>query len=619
MVPDGTELTPLSISSSESERNPVTSTLLSDADRRAVAEMAVTLDASKHGCVYFGVCNNRLKIEAVEAAIKQALWPHGMDVERVVLAERDTTVDPPSYRVHIVNLFDYFDTLPRQRSRLYFIHGLPDLIREQTGGDSSKVAPVSQLLNYRREYFHDQRLCVLFWLYPETVPYLTQNSPDFWSFRSGMPLFIDNPPVAQLPASSGWQQSEPSDRWSGDLEEMLRQLAAYKQRNPPDENAIANLQLEIGRIHVHRHEPDKAFDVLRKAANTFVRLGLRNQVRLVNTWLSRAFKQKGQFEEAEECIRQAIEIDSVQKNEASLATDYKNLSQVYTERSQFDEAEKWLHRAIAINEKLGDEPKLSVLYNNLSEIYFARGQSEGAENWLRNYMDINERLGSERNRAIDFSNLSLIFQTWGQLEEAERWLRKSVEIDNRLGDEQNLAIDYSNLSQIYKLRGELDRAETELRRAMAICERLGDELHLAICYNDLGQIYQSRGELETAEMWLRKSVDLADRLRDEPNLAIGYSNLSKIYRDRGKFTEACEWLKKAIEVDTWRGDEMKVAIRCSDLSQMYDEQGLYEEAETWLRKALALVEPKGPSATLETLKSNLEQLEREKKQQPPTP
>ncbi|MGO8787177.1 MAG: hypothetical protein ACLQVL_07310, partial [Terriglobia bacterium] len=78
----------MSTSSSESERKPVTATLLGDADRRAVAEIAVTLDASKHGCIYFGVCNNRLKIQAVEAALEQALLLHGMGSERVILAER---------------------------------------------------------------------------------------------------------------------------------------------------------------------------------------------------------------------------------------------------------------------------------------------------------------------------------------------------------------------------------------------------------------------------------------------------------------------------------------------------------------------------------------------------
>ena len=99
--PGGMELIPLSTSSSESERKPITATLLSDADRRAVAEIAATLDASKHGCIYFGVCNNRLKIEAVEAALEEALSTHGMGVERVVLAERDTGTEPPTYRVHI--------------------------------------------------------------------------------------------------------------------------------------------------------------------------------------------------------------------------------------------------------------------------------------------------------------------------------------------------------------------------------------------------------------------------------------------------------------------------------------------------------------------------------------
>src|SRR5208282_6313721 len=158
-------------------------------------------------------------------------------------------------RVHVVNPFDFFAALPPPHSQLYFIHGLPDLIRSQTSGDSSKVAPVSQLLNYRREFFHDQRLCVLFWLDPETVPYVMQNAPDFWSFRSGMAQFLDTPAAVQSRDSGGWQQSAPSGRWSGDLEEKLRQLAVYRKKTPPDENAIANLLLDIGRLHVIRTEP----------------------------------------------------------------------------------------------------------------------------------------------------------------------------------------------------------------------------------------------------------------------------------------------------------------------------------------------------------------------------
>ena len=341
----------MSTSSSEFERGADTTALLGDADRQAIVEIAVTLHASKHGCIYFAVCNNRLKIEAVEAALAQALSPHGMGTERVVLAERDASTEPPTYRVLTPDLFDYFEHAPprvtpgfspadadlkvgatRNESRLYLIHGLPELIRAQTGGDGSKVAPISQLLNFRRELFHDRNLYTLFWLDPETVPYLMQKAPDFWSFRSGMPQFADAPEPSQPRDSSGWQQSAPSGRWSGDLEEKLRQLAVYRRKTPPDENAIANLLLDIGRLHVHRHEPQDAFDSLHEAADIFERLGLRQRVRDVKAWLCRAFLQTGQLDKAEESIRQAMQIDRQLQNEGSVAVDYNDLSQIYKAR-----------------------------------------------------------------------------------------------------------------------------------------------------------------------------------------------------------------------------------------------------------------------------------------------
>jgi len=667
----------LSTSSSEFERGAVSALLLGNADRQAIAEVAVTLHGSKHGCIYFAVCNNRLKIEAVEAALAQALSPHGMGTERVVLAERDTSTEPPTYRVLIPDLFDYFDQArrvapgfspagadlkvgaTRNESRLYLIHGLPELIRAQTGGDSAKVAPISQLLNFRRELFHDRSLYTLFWLDPETVPYLMQKAPDFWSFRSGMAQFTETSDAMQQRDSSGWQQSAPSGRWSGDLEEKLRQLAVYRKKTPPDENAIANLLMDIGGLYVNRHEPQDAFDALHEAEDIFARSGLRQRVSLVKTWLSRAFKQTGQLDKAEESIREAMKIDQELKNEASLAigynnlslihrargqpdeaenwvrkaievderledephlaVDYNNLSLVYQDRGQLDEAEKWLNKTIEIAERLGDEPLLTVSYNNLSQIYKGRGHLEEAEKWLRMAVEIAERLGDEPDLAIYNNNLSQIYQARGQLEEAEKWLRKAIGIAERLGDEPNLAIAYNNLGQIYKTRGRLEEAEKWLRKAIEIDERLGDEPNLAADYNNLSQIHQTRGELEEAEKWLRKATVVNERLGDEPHLAICYNNLSLISGMRGQLDETEKWLRMAIEIAERLGDEPNLALYYNNLGQIYQVRGDFSEAEKWVRKALALMEPKGPSATLETLKSNLEQLEKGKKQQAPLP
>jgi len=565
-------------------------TSLSGEDSGRVAEIVATVGAVyQHGCIYFGVCNNRLKIEAIEGALEKSLRAKGITISRVVLAERFETDAAPQYRAKISDPITYLSEQQDRESTLFFVHGLPELIRAETQGDYSKVAPVSQLLNYRRELFHDRALCAFFWLDPETIPYLRQNARDFWAFRSGTAFFqeaeapADGRQVAapaslrghfssSIEAGGLRQEREPTTRWSGDLDEKLTQLAAYRRKSPPDDNAIGNLLLDIGRLHAQKHESERALATLHEALAIFERLALEDKVRDAKMWLARAFEDAGRLDKAEKTLREAIEIDERLGNEPSLAADYSNLSGIYQARGQLEEAEKWLYKAIEIDERLRNEPNLAIDYNNLSQIYDARGQLEEAEKWLHRAIGISERLRDEPNLAIDYNNLSQVFQDRGKLDDAENWLHRAIGISERLRDEPNLAIDYSNLSQIYKARGRLDEAEKWLRRAIEIVERLGDEPHLATSYNNLSQIYLARGQLGEAEKWLRKAIGIDERLGDEPSLAIDYNNLSGIYRARGQL----------------------------------------EEAEKWLRKAISLMEPKGPSAILDDLRQNLDALLKER-------
>ena len=567
------------MSASLSESKPILPqpSLLTSADKERVAEIAATVGAAHdHGCIYFGICNNRLKIEAVEEALERSLAARGITTSRVTLAERYESDAGPQYRVQISDPVTYLSDHAQREWALFFIHGLPEVVRAQTGGDYSKVSPVSQLLNYRRELFRDRALCALFWLDPETVAYLMRKARDFWSFRSGTVYFLE---VEEAPdnraVGSLREESKATTRWSGDLEEKLSLLAAYRRKSPADDNAIGNLLLDIGRLYVERHESEKALDALHEALMTFERLGLKERVRDTKGWLASAFKDVGRLDKAEGYLLEAIEFDERSRSQQNLGADYGTLSQIYRARGHLQEAEKWLGKAIGIDERLGSESNVAAEYSNLSQIYKARGQ----------------------------------------LEEAEKWLRKAIEIDERLGDEANLAIDCNNISQIYKARGQLEGAEKWLRKAIEIGEGLGDEPSLAIRYNNLSQIYDARGQLEGAEKWLHKAIEIAERLADEPKLATLYSNQSQIYDARGQLEEAEKWLRKAIEIDESLRDEPKLTILYNNLSQIYRARGQLEEAEKWLRKAISIMEPKGPSAILEGLKRNLETLSRERQLQ----
>ena len=215
---------------------------LSAADREAVAEIVADVShSSKQGCLHFAVCNNRLKIESVEAALKEGLGLQGFEIKRLVLAEREPDAAPPSYRVLIPDPIGYFASSGAAPSTLFLVHGLPELVRAEMAADGSGPAPVSQRLNYRREVFHHKAVCALFWIDTETMRYLMNWSRDFWSFRSGTAQFPDTGGEADLRLNegSGWQTMAPSTRWLGDVQEKLEQLALYRQKSPPDEAAIA--------------------------------------------------------------------------------------------------------------------------------------------------------------------------------------------------------------------------------------------------------------------------------------------------------------------------------------------------------------------------------------------
>jgi tetratricopeptide (TPR) repeat protein len=432
---------------------PPQASLLSNADRERIAEIAATIAAThQNGCIYFGICNNRMKIAAIEESLDGQFAAKGITISRVVLAERLESDTGPQYRAHISDPVANLIDRPERSHTLFFIHGLPELIRAQTDGDSSKVAPVSQLLNYRRELFHDRALCAFFWLDLETVPYLRRNARDFWAFRSGTAYFLETEAPTDRVSGALRQEKEPTPRWSGDLEEKLTQLAAYRRKSPPDDNAIGNLLLDIGRLYAERHELERALEKLHEALTIFESLALEDKVRDAKVWLAGTFKRAGRLDRAETILQQAIRIDERLGNEPSLAVEYNNLSQIYKARGQMEEAEKWLRKAIEIDERLGDEPHLAMAYNNLSQICHTRSQLDEAEQWLRKATEIDERLGNEPSLAVEYNNLSQIYKTRGQLDEAEKWLRKAISLVEPKGPSAILEDLRGNLDTLLKER-----------------------------------------------------------------------------------------------------------------------------------------------------------------------
>ena len=285
-------------SSSESEALSAPATtlrslgLLSAAERESVAEIvALVANSQKQGCIYFGVANNRLKIEAAETLLAEELRVHRISTERLVLAERQDQDRQSSYAIKIADPAGFLASHIPEKPTLLLIHGLSELIRAEAAEDAlgPPAGSAAQRLNYNRETFRKHALLSLFWIDPETMRYLAAKARDFWLFRSGTAQFLDAETESNIRPQdgSGWQTTQPSARWMGDVDEKLRQLAAYRAMDPPPLPRIASLLLDIGQLRFQHHELQAALECSMRRKDSFSRSGAGRE-RVVRKLGSRA-------------------------------------------------------------------------------------------------------------------------------------------------------------------------------------------------------------------------------------------------------------------------------------------------------------------------------------------
>ncbi len=343
--------------------------MLSEEERRKVRELTTGIaPMSGQGCIAFALCANRIKIRELEQEMERLLAPQGFELRRIKLATRTSGRKSPLISIHVEDLPRYFETLDNQpggtaRPAPYLIHELPSVIEKQTLENPERSSPFVQLLNYRREVFRDEAICALFWTDKETLAYLAEKAPDFWSFRSKTVEFPPEAEPGRLREMEAVTTREPSRYTSRQkiderLKEIESQLAIYRSKEPPDENAVAGLLLEAGGLSFDKHEMQDALRLLFDSQRIFERLQLLPQQRNSFAWIGRTFQQLGQLDSAERYLRQALDIDERLNNQSNLSTDYNNLSVIYIARRELKEAEAWLRRAIAIEVKSGNETTL---------------------------------------------------------------------------------------------------------------------------------------------------------------------------------------------------------------------------------------------------------------------
>lgn len=185
----------------------------------------------------------------------------------------------------------------------------------------------------------------------------------------------------------------------------------------------------------------------------------------------------------------------------------------------FDEAYESCRRALEIQRQIEDDAGLAASLTSLGIIFQFRGDFEGAEAAHREGLEIRRRLMDDAGVATSLSNLSAVAFSRNDLSNAETFGRESVTIYRRLGHESGIVHALTKLGLVAAARGEYERAEEIFEECLRMQRALGSFGNMHYSLVNLGYSAHCRGDYELALRRYHEALDLLDSAPNRTSLA----------------------------------------------------------------------------------------------------
>ncbi|MEG4287865.1 tetratricopeptide repeat protein [Microcoleus sp. C2C3] len=440
----------------------------------------------------------------------------------------------PSLRSAIANLVEQEAYLQQRGKAAITVTGVEKLrFFKQFGESRSEQEVFFGYLQWTREALREFPFSIVLWVTRQIEILISNESPDFWSWRKGVFRF-DTKKTAAVPKT----EFEP-----------FRSLVAEDDREPPSLIPLEDLQDLIARTEQKKGLEDPSL------ASLYASMG-KIYNRRIKSGECENFQRE--YELAIDCFKKAIALQQELDVELELSSSLNYLALLYKSQGSYSEAEPLYLQALEIGRRALPEkhPRLASHLNNLARLYRDQGRYSEAKPLYLQALEIDRRSLPEDHPdlATDLNNLAGLYQSQGRYSEAEPLYLQALEIHRRSlpEDHPNLATDLNNLAWLYQSQGRYSEAEPLCLQALEIHRRALPEDHpsLATLLNNLATLYYSQGRYSEAEPLCLQALEIHRRAlpEDHPSLALDLNNLVGLYRSQGRYSEAEPLCLQAVEI-----------------------------------------------------------------------
>ncbi len=252
-------------------------------------------------------------------------------------------------------------------------------------------------------------------------------------------------------------------------------------------------------------------------------------------------------------INQALKIAKKHENKRFLAQCYMNKAVILDIKGNYPEAIDNARQAIDLFHPKKDKQGLANTYFIIGRSYYNKAESEEnieindfyeAENYYRKSRKMASEIGDTLLLTKNWIEVGLIKFHLKEVEKAERLLQLSLEISRK---KQNQHTDYihnvakasNNLGMIYKSQQKWDKAKLHFSKAMDVDSVLNTKDGVAAIR--LAEIYLETGELNQGLALAHAAMDTAEKYNFIVRHMQATDLLQKLYATQGNYSQAYKY------------------------------------------------------------------------------
>ncbi len=293
----------------------------------------------------------------------------------------------------------------------------------------------------------------------------------------------------------------------GELNEALHYfLARYYLCEGRGDGDEAEALQNLGYIHDYlgNHADSLAYNL--KSWKLCTASGDRNgEARLLNN-IGYSYYRLGQFEEALEHYRKALNLDEADSNLHALLLD--NTALAFEKLGDFENALAYQQQSLHRREAEGDKRGVSYSLDSLGSIYKALGEESKAQDCLEQSLTLKKELGDQKGEAETLLLLGALFLGREQTAQALPLLHEALNAATRSGSQDNIYGAHKALSHAFKSQGRPAEALEHYERYCEVKERVVNEASNRTLGSLRVQFETEQAERER-EIYRLKNVELA--------------------------------------------------------------------------------------------------------------